>query len=453
MKKNIWLLLILAITVLMLNVVAACKQPTVNTPTEQEPKPISVTGIKLDKKALSLALEETVDLKATVEPSNATIQTVSWSVEPSDVVTLTDNGDGSCTIKVLKEGITTVTAKTADGGKIAQCRIITAGILTNTAFIAAVERAMDSEGKPVNIGWTKEADGTLKLTPENLEAIRAVTELYISGYGLQEDEKLTDLSGIEWFTGLTYLGCDWNSLTSLDVSANTMLEILFCNNNQLTSLDVSNNTALVSLSCSYNNLTSLDVSANTMLEILTCSSNQLTSLDVSANSLLKRLGCHVNQLKELDVSKNTYLEFLACGTNKLSVLNINENSLLQTLSCNNNQLTTLDVSRNPVLTRLSCFSNQLTDLDVSKNVGLTSLDCYSNQLRELDVSKNIGLTSLSCYSNQLANLDISKNTDLNFLFCDMQTSDLLTLTMTKDQETKWYTDWKKQNSNVTPVFK
>ena len=38
--------------------------------------------------------------------------------------------------------------------------------ITNIAFITAVEEATD-------IDWTKEEDGTVRLTRENLEAIRA----------------------------------------------------------------------------------------------------------------------------------------------------------------------------------------------------------------------------------------------------------------------------------------
>ena len=54
---------------------------------------------------------------------------------------------------------------------------------------------------------------------------------------------ISDLTGIENFTSLTYLNCRYNLLDSLDVSQNTSLWYLDCNNNQLTSLDVSGATA------------------------------------------------------------------------------------------------------------------------------------------------------------------------------------------------------------------
>ena len=54
---------------------------------------------------------------------------------------------------------------------------------------------------------------------------------------------ISDLTGIEDFTALTYLNCDDNQLTSLDVSGCTALTDLNCSYNQLTNLDLSNNTA------------------------------------------------------------------------------------------------------------------------------------------------------------------------------------------------------------------
>jgi Leucine-rich repeat (LRR) protein len=46
---------------------------------------------------------------------------------------------------------------------------------------------------------------------------------------------------------MTFLYCDSNSLTSLDVSGCTALTYFDCGNNSLTSLDVSTNTALTTL--------------------------------------------------------------------------------------------------------------------------------------------------------------------------------------------------------------
>lgn len=95
-----------------------------------------------------------------------------------------------------------------------------------------------------------------------------VEKIYINSHSV------SSLKGIEHFKNLTYLDCNENNLTSLDVSKNTKLTSLNCNENNLTSLDASKNTKLIYLECSKNNLTSLDLSKNTKLIYLDCSNQQ-----------------------------------------------------------------------------------------------------------------------------------------------------------------------------------
>ena len=214
-----------------------------------------------------------------------------------------------------------------------------------------------------------------------------------------ELEEIKDLTGIEYFTSLTVLDCNYNQLTSLDVSQNTALTDLRCNGNQLTSLDVSQNTALTSLDCSYNQLTSLDMSKNTLLTYLSCSENHsLTSLDVSQNTALTSLECGSNQLTSLDVSNNTALTYLYCSFNQLTSLDVSKNTLLTYLSCSeNHSLTSLDVSKNTKLITLSCFKTELKSLDISQNPDLleTYIDGEKTELQSDDIyvwsySRDIG---------------------------------------------------------------
>ena len=107
------------------------------------------------------------------------------------------------------------------------------------------------------------------------EASSFIGEIDCGGFNI------SDLTGIEAFTALTYLDCGGNQLTSLDVSQNTALNTLFCYSNQLTSLNVTQNMALESLECDNNQLTSLDVSQNIFLEYIWCGANQLTCLNIA----------------------------------------------------------------------------------------------------------------------------------------------------------------------------
>ena len=151
-------------------------------------------------------------------------------------------------------------------------------------------------------------------------------------------ENISDLTGIQDFTALTNLYCNYNNLTSLVVSGATALAFLDCGNNQLTSLDVSGATALAFLDCRSNQLTSLDVSQNTALYNLFTVSNQITSLVVSGATALTYLYCSGNLLSNLDVSNNLALTHLGCSNNQLTSLDVrNGNNMnMYSLGCTSN---------------------------------------------------------------------------------------------------------------------
>lgn len=186
------------------------------------------------------------------------------------------------------------------------------------------------------------------------EEIADVTEIVVFGQGIKS------LKGLEFFSEITWLDCD---------------------NNQLTDLDLSHTTKLTELHCSRNQLSSIDVSPLTSLTTLCCADNQLTTLDVSKNVELTTIECYINQLTELDLSHNVELT---------------------QLQCNNNLLTKLDLSNNKALYKLFCYSNQLTELDLSHNESLLWVTCSNNQLKSLDISHNKQLQGLTCYKNQIS---------------------------------------------------
>ena len=228
---------------------------------------------------------------------------------------------------------------------------------------------------------------------------------------------ISDLTGIEAFTAITYLACNYNQLTSLNLSANTALTNLQCTNNQLSSLDLSANTALTMLTCNGNNLTNLNLSSNTALKGLFCEDNQLTSLTLSPNSTLNNLWCYNNQITSLDLSANTALTNMSCYNNLLTSLNLSGDTSLFSLYCYDNQLSSLDLSTNTAITYLECGDNQLTSLDLSANTALTNLSCYNNLLTSLNLPPSTSLTDLRCFMNQLTTLDVSANNNLTDFNC------------------------------------
>ncbi len=344
----------------------------------------------------------------------------------------------------------------ADLGEISLRNVEFAEVITDLNFIAAVENA-------TGIDWTKNQDGTVPITTDNMAKMSAISFLDVSNAGIQS------LNGIRYFTELVELKCNRNQLLELDVSGLKNLEVLecsdnfiyelnvselsslrelFCENNNLSALDVSGLLNLQTLSCFSNNLFDLKLGELTKLKYLVCSDNNLTTLDVSSLDNLSELNCSINDLSVLDVSKLVNLEFLICNNNKLSELDVVNLFKLRSLTCNDNQLSELDVSTLGNLTALVCSSNFLERLDVGNLTkleslscnynriveldvsGLTALDklyCWDNQIRVLNVSGATGLIDLQCFNNQIEELDVDDLVDLEGLNCGQNQISVLNL--------------------------
>ena len=84
--------------------------------------PTPVTGVKLNEQNVYLYTNygpSTVQLTASVEPADANNQLVSWSSSDENVATVDDNG----LVRIVGEGMTTITVTTADGNFTADCLV------------------------------------------------------------------------------------------------------------------------------------------------------------------------------------------------------------------------------------------------------------------------------------------------------------------------------------------
>ncbi len=80
---------------------------------------VPVTGVSLNKSSLSLAVGDTETLKASITPSNATNQNLTWETTKSSVATVDANGK----VTAKGEGKATITVTTKDGSKTASCSV------------------------------------------------------------------------------------------------------------------------------------------------------------------------------------------------------------------------------------------------------------------------------------------------------------------------------------------
>lgn len=115
-----------------------------------------------------------------------------------------------------------------------------------------------------------------------------------------------------------YYGHTQVTFTQTQLEAFTSLERLGCagrfSDTGVLDLPVAMKARLTYLECQNNNLTSLDLSEYKSIQTLECYENNLTSLDVRpVKDVLTNLRCFSNQIKTLDVSSLTNLQNLECG--------------------------------------------------------------------------------------------------------------------------------------------
>ena len=104
-----------------------------------------------------------------------------------------------------------------------------------------------------------------------IDVAEALQVYYLSISG----QSISDLTGLEYFSNLRWLGATYNQITQISLATLTNLQSLFISNNQLNNIDL---TGLMDLN------------------IFTCDNNQITSLDFSEKPNLKRVYCGHNQL-------------------------------------------------------------------------------------------------------------------------------------------------------------
>ena len=110
---------------------------------------VSVTGVSLDKTAMSMTVGDTQTLTATVIPSNATNKSVTWSSNNTFVATVSSSGE----VTAKATGSATITVTTSEGGKTAFCvvTVIQSGH-------EAVDLGLSVKWATYNVGASKPED-------------------------------------------------------------------------------------------------------------------------------------------------------------------------------------------------------------------------------------------------------------------------------------------------------
>ncbi|KUJ62479.1 internalin [Flavobacteriaceae bacterium CRH] len=228
---------------------------------------------------------------------------------------------------------------------------------------------------------------------------------------------IATLQGILKFTNITELYCDFNELTTLDISTLTELNDFSCSDNSITTLNITGLKKMTKFSCSSNKIESLNLSALKEIKYLNTYGDQLSTLNINGLTKLESVEIRGNgfaRKKTLDLSEFVNLIDLVCSSMELNGLKLPNAPKLERLDCSINYLTSLDVSRLKLKTLL-CFRNELTTLDVNNSSNLSTLDCNSNLLQSLFIKVGKAITNLNFLSNY----------NLNFICTDESQVDIV----------------------------
>ena len=131
--------------------------------TTGESQNISVKGVSLNKTATTIEVGKTEKLTATVQPTNATNQKVTWSSNNTDVATV--GTDGTVTAKAV--GTADITVTTEDGSKKATCTVTVKEATTEIEVtgITISDGTAGSEEKTLKVGNTLSL--TANIDPSN----------------------------------------------------------------------------------------------------------------------------------------------------------------------------------------------------------------------------------------------------------------------------------------------
>lgn len=286
--------------------------------------------------------------------------------------------------------------------------------------------------KYVSTNFDLDNDGVL--SPEEINAVKEI-DINLTKYSYGWD-RCCNLKGVEIFTNLENLYCNYNDLTSLDLSQNTKLKRLSMSGNnieeyviQFSNLEMFefNEAPIKSLiikNCP--NLKELDLSTDwsiETLEITNCPSiekftigrNYLKSLDVSPFENLKELDICITNIDKLDLSHNKELTKLSLYKNSISELNLDVNTKLETLYIEELPISSIDLSNNTALNNLLISDTHITAIDVSMLTNLERLVLEYMGLTSLDVTNNTNLVELRVYNTSVKHLDVSRNPNLYLL--------------------------------------
>ena len=172
------------------------------------------------------------------------------------------------------------------------------------------------------------------LTVEMQEKIAAYTDkLDISG------KEISNLLGIQYFTGIKELDCSHNALTLLDLSKLPNIVNVKADYNDLADVTFDKEAKPETIDLSNNNLVTLNLAGFTSVKSLDVSNNKLTTLNLAGLYQLATLDCSDNVLSSFGVEGLVGLETLVSDNNAIVTMNVSSLKNLKVLENRKSEVT------------------------------------------------------------------------------------------------------------------
>ena len=192
MKNNILRQAALAV-LLTTNFWSCSKDDDPNPDPDPTPTAIAVTGVTLNKTGITLEVDGSETLTATVAPDNATNKKVTWKSDKPEIATVDDSGK----ITGVKEGEATITVTTEDGGKTATCKVTVeaATIAVTDVTLNKTELTLEVDGSETLTATVAPDDATNQNVTWKSDNPEIVTKTATCKVAV----KVPDIEGVYWF--------------------------------------------------------------------------------------------------------------------------------------------------------------------------------------------------------------------------------------------------------------
>ena len=137
----------------------------------EEVSVVKVTGVSLDKTTAELKINESVELKATISPADATNKEVTWTSSDEKIAKVDANGK----VTAVGEGNATITVTTKDGNFNATCEVIVKEDKDDNGTTNPIENIVEKVENPngKNEVVIKNPSNEIRLEIKDIESIKA----------------------------------------------------------------------------------------------------------------------------------------------------------------------------------------------------------------------------------------------------------------------------------------